>query len=140
MPATLSLPLALLAPGLLRIATLLRVLLAPAGLSRLLRLSLTGLSLTGIGLAGLLLAPATAALLRRLALTWLRLGRRLTRLLAAGALTPTSATLSRLLSPATLARLASRLSPLPARLAPRLPRTPRSLWRRSHMRSLETHV
>jgi hypothetical protein len=134
-PATLSLPLALLAPGLLRIATLLRVLLAPTGLSRLLRLSLTG-----IGLTGLLLAPATAALLRRLALTWLRLGRRLTRLLAAGALTPATATLSRLLSPAALARLASRLSPLPARLAPRLPRTPRSLWRRSHMRSLETHV
>ncbi|GAA1574190.1 hypothetical protein GCM10009789_29590 [Kribbella sancticallisti] len=130
MPTALTL-LALLAPGLLLVATRLRGLLTPTALTGLLRL--TWLRLPG-------LTPATATLLRRLSLTWLRLNRRLPRLLAAGALTPTTAALTRLLSPAALSWLASGLSPLPARLSPRLPRTPRSLWRRSHMRSLETHV
>ena len=89
-----------------------------------------------LALAGVLrlLAPSAATLLRRLTLA--RLDRRLTGLLATGALAPATATLARLLSPATL----TWLSPLPARLAPRLPRTPRPLWRRRHMRSLETHV
>lgn len=128
MPAALRL-LALLTPRLLLVATrllpLLRRLtgaLAPtaARLPILRRLT----ALPG------LLAPAT--LLRRLSCPRLRLGRRLT---------PAASTLTRLLSPASLTRLTPRLPALlPARLAPRLPRTPRSLWRRRHMRSLETHV
>lgn len=142
LPATLL----LLSPGLL---------LVPTGLlsTRLTALLATG-SLAPTALAGLLplpwvlalpwllalarvlrlLAPSAATLLRRLTLA--RLDRRLTGLLATGALAPATATLARLLSPATL----TWLSPLPARLAPRLPRTPRPLWRRRHMRSLETHV
>jgi hypothetical protein len=104
--------------------------LSPAALAGLLPLTRV-LTLTRVLW---LLAPPAATLLRRLPLAWLNW--RLTGLLATGALAPAAATLARLLSPATL----PRLSPLPARLAPRLPRTPRSLWRRRHMRSLETHV
>jgi hypothetical protein len=149
-PTTLLTLLTLLAPRLLLVAALLRVLLAgtltpaTATLSRLLA-TLAGLlaALPRLLVTGLL-TPTTAALLRRLTLTGLRLGRLLTWLLtwllATGALAPATATLARLLSPAALTRLTTRLSPLPARLAPRLPRTPRSLWRRRHMRSLETHV
>ena len=68
--------------------------------------------------------------LRRLTRTRPVLLRRLLR-----TLTPTAATLTwRLLSPATLLRRLSARSPvLPAWLAPRLPRTPRSLWRRRHI-------
>ncbi|MFC5263409.1 hypothetical protein ACFPJ1_14940 [Kribbella qitaiheensis] len=139
LPATLL----LLSPGLLLVPT---GLLSP----RLTALRATG-PLAPTALAGLLplpwlpmpwllalvlrlLAPSAATLLRRLTLA--RMDRRLTWLLATGALAPATATLARLLSPATL----TWLSPLPARLAPRLPRTPRPLWRRRHMRSLETHV
>lgn len=140
LPATLL----LLSPGLL---------LVPTGLlsTRLTALLATG-PLAPTALAGLLPLPwppiprllALARVLRLLApsapllrrLTLARLDRRLTGLLATGSLAPATATLARLLSPATL----TWLSPLPARLAPRLPRTPRPLWRRRHMRSLETHV
>jgi hypothetical protein len=135
----------LLAPGLLLVAAtlLLRGALTPTAWLALTGLSLAGLALTGLTLArsgasglamlsrltGLrpswLLAPSAAALLRRLPL--------LRRLL--GTLAPTATTLGGrlLLSPATLAPLSPLL---PARLAPRLlPRTPRSLRRRRHIRS-----
>ncbi|TCN32297.1 hypothetical protein EV644_12520 [Kribbella orskensis] len=120
-----------LSPGLLRVPTglLTTGALAPTTLPWLLPLPW----LLALARVLRLLAPS-ATLLRRLALA--RLDRRLTGLLAAGALAPATATLARLLSPATL----PWLSPLPALLAPRLPRTPRPLWRRRHMRSLETHV
>jgi hypothetical protein len=143
-PATLLL-VALLGPRLL--LALLRRLLAPTatGLPALLRRLTTLRRLTGLltptALLGRLTLPALLgrltlpALLRGLSLTGLRLSGLCRRL------TPAATTLAGLLSPATLTRLSARLSPLlPARLAPRLPRTPRSLWRRSHMRSLETHV
>lgn len=75
--------------------------------------------------------------MRRLALRRLVVGRL--------RLTPAATALTWLLAPTTLSRLAALLTPLlppwlPARLAPRLPRTPRSLWRRRHIRSLKTHV
>jgi hypothetical protein len=132
----------LLSPGLLLIPTGLlttRLLTALLATGALAPTALAGLLLALPWLLALawvlrLLAPSAATLLRRLALA--RLDRRLTGLLATGALAPATATLARLLSPATL----TRLSPWPARLAPRLPRTPRPLWRRRHMRSLETHV
>ncbi|TCO21325.1 hypothetical protein EV652_111236 [Kribbella steppae] len=143
MPAALLLR-ALLAPRLLLVgatALLLRTLTPTATLGRLaltgLPLALAGTGSSGLALAGLsrlaglrssglLLAP-TAALLRRLAL----LGRLLGLL---GALTPTATTTlaGRLLTPTALASLSPLL---PARLAPRLPRTPRSLRRRRHIRS-----
>jgi hypothetical protein len=130
-------------PAALRLLALLpRLLLVTTRLLPLLRRLTGALAPTATRLPVLaalprLLAPTT--LLRRLACPRLRLGRRLTP--AASTLTGLLPTLTRLLSPASLTRLASRLTPwLPARLAPRLPRTPRSLWRRRHMRSLETHV
>ncbi|TWD75366.1 hypothetical protein FB561_6804 [Kribbella amoyensis] len=114
----------LLAPRLLLVATLLRALLAGA-----------------LAPAATLLT-ALLATLSGLALLWL-LRLPLLRLLVTGLLTPTAALLRllRLLAPSTLAGLLWLLSPaaaltlsplLPARLAPRLPRTPRSLWRRRH--------
>jgi hypothetical protein len=135
----------LLTPGLLLVAALLlRGALPPAtGLGPSLTwLSLAGLTLVGpvlartwltmlCRLAGLrpsgLLSPTTAALLRGLPLL---------RLL--GPLTPTALAWRLLLSPAALAPLSPLLS---ARLAPRLlPRTPRSLRRRRHIRSLDPRV
>ncbi|TCM40999.1 hypothetical protein [Kribbella sp. VKM Ac-2568] len=124
-----------LSPGLLLVPTrLLTTLLATGALAPTALAGLLPLPwLLALARVLRLLAPATT-LLRRLALA--RLDRWLTGLLVTGALAPATATLARLLSPATL----TWLSPLPARLAPRLPRTPRPLWRRRHMRSLETHV
>lgn len=156
---------ALLPPGLLLIAALLArplTLLAPlpltptaATLTRLTRL-LPGLLLTRL-LARLLTRLLARLLTARLLLPWLlapsatpllgwlalrRVLLRLLGLLLTRALAPSAAALARLLSPATLAGCTrSPLSLLlPARLAPRLPRTPGPLWRRRHIRSLETHV
>ena len=121
-----------LAPLLLLVAALLRGLL----LSRTLTPTLTAL-LRRLALTGLLTPAATT--LPRLGLTLLgRCGRLcgglLGRLLRRGTLSPTTALGRLLLAPPTL----TRLSPLlPAWLAPRLPRTPRPLWRRRHNRSFE---
>lgn len=140
MPATLllgALLTPLLTPWLLLVGAtaLLRGTLPPAALTALLARPLSGALVLGrlarLRPARLLLTPTTAALLRRLPLL-----RRLLWLLRA--LTPTATTLARrlLLSPAApLTGLASLPRLLPARLAPRLPRTPRSLWRRRHIRS-----
>ncbi|MEV8378109.1 hypothetical protein AB0P21_35550 [Kribbella sp. NPDC056861] len=132
MPATL---LRLLAPRLLLVAGL-------TGLRRRRLTPTTSRRLSTLRRLTRLLAPAT--LLRGLTLTGLTMTGLLTGLRLSGLrrrLTPATTALAGLLSPATLAWLSTRLTPLlPARLAPRLPRTPRSLWRRSHMRSLETHV
>ncbi|MGW1339884.1 hypothetical protein ACWCOV_02440 [Kribbella sp. NPDC002412] len=140
MPATLllgALLTPLLTPWLLLVGAtaLLRGTLPPAALTALLALPLSGALVLGrlarLRPARLLLTPTTAALLRRLPLL-----RRLLWLLRA--LTPTATTLAGrlLLSPAApLTGLASLPRLLPARLAPRLPRTPRSLWRRRHIRS-----
>ena len=150
-----ALLLTVLAPGLLLVSAallggLLRVLLPgtlpPAALTRL--PTLPGLPLSRLSLSGLSTLPRL--LPTRPVLPGLRLSRLLTWLLARLLLTglAPAATLLRLLrplAPTTLARLllspaALTLSPLlPARLAPRLPRTPRSLWRRRHIHSLETH-
>jgi hypothetical protein len=126
-----------LAPRLLLVAaTLLRGLLltrtlTPATRTLLARLTLARLTLTRLCLTGLL-TPTATTLLRRL--TLLRGWRLLGRLLRGRTLSPPAAALGRLLlAPPTL----TRLSPLPARLAPRLPRTVRPLWRRRHNRSFE---
>ena len=131
MPAALLL-LTLLTPGLLLVRTalllrgaltpsalLLRLVLRPLAPTTLLRLPLRRLPVGRLAGRGLTLRRP--ALLRRL--LW--------------ALAPTATTLAgRLLSPATLLRRLTALSPLlPAWLAPRLPRTPRSLRRRRHIRS-----
>jgi hypothetical protein len=121
-----------LAPGLLLVrATLLRR-LTPATRGRLSLLRLSRLArlpwLTG------LLTPA--ALLRGLVLSRRLTVRGLAVLRLLRGLTPAAAlALARgLLSPTTLLWRLTALSPvLPAWLAPRLPRTPWSLWRRRHM-------
>ena len=119
----------LLPPGLLLWRSLLTRPLTPTpgDLTRLTTLAWTTLTRTALAwltrlrpdrlLLSRLLTPSATTLLR-------------------GTLAPAAATLARLLlSPAAL----TLTSPLvPARLAPRLPRTPRSLWRRRHIRSLDT--
>lgn len=116
--------------GLLALARLsLRLTLLPrtrsallSGVHRLTRL------LTPTALLRRLTALRRLPLLRRLSMRGLTLLRRLLR-----PLTPTATTLAgRLLSPAALRSLSPRLA---AWLAPRLPRTPRSLRRRRHIRS-----
>lgn len=97
------------------------------------RLSLPGL-LTPTALLRWL--PLLGRTLRWLTMRGLTLrGTALRRLLRA--LAPAATTLARrLLSPAALLWRLASLSPLlPAWLAPRLPRTPRSLRRRRHIRS-----
>jgi hypothetical protein len=141
-PAALLLTLlALLTPRLLRVRTTLlpRRALTPAAL--LSRLTLRLAWPRSPRLRRTLLRPlAPTALLRRLPLLG-RLTLRGLTLRGLGllrALAPAATTLAgRLLSPAAalLWRLPSLSPLLPAWLAPRLPRTPRSLRRRRHIRS-----
>ncbi|GAA0613408.1 hypothetical protein GCM10009534_55150 [Kribbella sandramycini] len=124
----------LLTPALLLVRTALRRLALLGLLRRTLAPALCGLALlrlrgllrlTGLRPTGLL-APTATTLLRRLPLLGLRLLR-----LGLLRLTPAATALGRrLLSPAALPSLSPLLS---ARLAPRLPRTPRSLRRRRHI-------
>jgi hypothetical protein len=124
-----------LAPGLLLVrATLLRR-LSPAARRRL--TVLTGLTGLPLLLAGLLSLPGLltpTALLRGLILPRRLAVRGLALLGLLRGLTPATALARRLLPPAALLWRLATLSPvLPAWLAPRLPRTPRSLRRRRHI-------